>query len=354
MALPALLITAVAAQAEVMVRWKQDALPPPDMLGVTALIAAAGSPLAREAAGKGYRVLTEGDLSSRSVKESMWPRIRPNFTIRDGKPVQIASRTAQPWIENNVARIRIRQAAGDRPVLSYPWKPAVSGNTSGPSTDDYARAIAEAGAFGADLVLELDGSALPAWAGARPYLEYYARKIPRRMVANVGVRARDPSGSYLMLNLLARHNVPFRILDSAADTSNLDLVILVDSDAAPPGIAPEGLLRVGDDDADPNAFALKVRNVLGKKRRLVDIWNGITVLTALEEGLDGTLRIELVNYAAQPFPIQVRVRGQYRHVDYARPDASGQATLVVEHLDGFTEFVIPELRIAGTLTLRPN
>jgi hypothetical protein len=334
----------------VWVRWQGNDLPAADVLGVTAVVGSAGSPLARDAGVRGYRVVPERDASFRLI-EGLWPRIRRNFTMRDGKPVLVASRTEQPWIDNNVAWIRIRQSAGERAVLSYPWKPFVPGDDSGPSAEDFARAIAEAGAFGADLVVELDERKLPAWAGARPYLLYYERPLTGQNLANVGVLTREPAAAHLILNLLARHNVPFRVVNSAEAASGLDLVITFEPDAAVPGVAPERVLPVGDGVGDPNGFALKVRNTLGKRRRLVDIWNGITVLTGIWQDRDGSLRIELVNYAAQPVPVQVRVRGAYARVEYARPEASAQS-LVVEHIDGFTEFVVPELRIGGTLTLK--
>jgi hypothetical protein len=57
-----------------------------------------------------------------------------------------------------------------------------------------------------------------------------------------------------------------------------------------------------------------------------------------------------LNYAAQPLPIQVRVRGLFSDVRYEAP---GQpATLLpFEHRDGSTEFVLPALRIGARIFL---
>ena len=65
----------------------------------------------------------------------------------------------------------------------------------------------------------------------------------------------------------------------------------------------------------------------------------------------GTL-LTAMNYAAQPLPIQVRVRGLFSEVQYETP---GQpATLLpFEHRDGGTEFVLPALRIGARIFLTP-
>ena len=55
---------------------------------------------------------------------------------------------------------------------------------------------------------------------------------------------------------------------------------------------------------DPNAFAMQVREVLGADRRVVDIWKGITVLTALYEAAEGdTLLLSVLNYAHMAQPV---------------------------------------------------
>ena len=71
--------------------------------------------------------------------------------------------------------------------------------------------------------------------------------------------------------------------------------------------------RMAKGPVDPNAFALEVRQLLGRERRVVDIWNGITVLAAPYEEPKGRARVlTVLNYAHQPLPVQMRVRGNVR------------------------------------------
>jgi hypothetical protein len=52
----------------------------------------------------------------------------------------------------------------------------------------------------------------------------------------------------------------------------------------------------------------------------VDVWNGITVLVApYSRPTSEDLVLTVVNYAAQPLPIQLRVRGTFSEVQYEAP-----------------------------------
>src|SRR5207247_3932162 len=95
----------------------------------------------------------------------------------------------------------------------------------GPNIEDYLVAVAEAGAFHADLILSLqdslqkalaqnDADGINLWKQMQRYLEFYSRRInpPVEPAANIGVLAGDYKKSYEPINLLARHNLPFRIL----------------------------------------------------------------------------------------------------------------------------------------------
>jgi hypothetical protein len=103
--------------------------------------------------------------------------------------------------------------------------------------------------------------------------------------------------------------------------------------------------------ADPNAFALEIRQLLGRERRAIEIWNGITVVAAPYSEPGGeTLLVTLVNYAHQPLPVQVRVPGLYSQVEYESPDDPA-ALVPYQHREGSTEFVLPALRIGGRVFL---
>jgi hypothetical protein len=60
--------------------------------------------------------------------------------------------------------------------------------------------------------------------------------------------------------------------------------------------------------------------------------------------------LTVLNYAHQPLPVQLRIAGTYTQVQYESPEE--EATLVPhQHRDGYTEFVLPALRIGGRVFL---
>ena len=102
---------------------------------------------------------------------------------------------------------------------------------------------------------------------------------------------------------------------------------------------------------DPNAFAMEVRQLLGPIQRVIDVWNGITVLTAPYRSPDGTsVLITTLNYAHQPLPVQLRIRGTFSVVHYESPEEP-LTLLPYQHREGYTEFVLPALRVGGRVFL---
>jgi hypothetical protein len=216
--------------------------------------------------------------------------------------------------------------------------------------------------------------------------------------------------NYEILNLLARHNLPFRMIEPAAAKQpgpGLDVLLALEdttpADAAAlsrfaqdggtavalrpvgelpwRGAAPETktelratfrhgkgrIIEVLAPVSDPDAFALEIRQALGPERRLLDIWNGITVLTAMFRepaadeggrtqagtGEGDTVLLTLVNYAAQPLPVQLRVKGTFSQVHYESPDEP-PVLLPFEHRNGFTELVLPALRVGARIFFTPS
>ena len=101
--------------------------------------------------------------------------------------------------------------------------------------------------------------------------------------------------------------------------------------------------------ADPNTFALDVRQLLGRDHRIIDIWNGITVVAAPYANPDGkSMLVTALNYAHQPLPVQIRVRGTYSVVQFESPD-DPVTLLPYQHRDGYTEVVVSNLRIGGRI-----
>ena len=418
-AIVALLALSPDASAEVLIRWDLASVPSPQALGISTLVLPAEQAQGIEQAlAQGYRVYVEidaakaaafspiggtagvivkgtiaADLRDRLAQRvkivrvaddrGKWPHIRTNWVTRNKDVLQVTNRSSQPWLENNAALITIaadRLPEGQRVLLTYTWQPpTVSDLDRGPRLENYLVAIAEAGSFGADLLLplherferELLAGAPDTrvdWSEIRTATEFYAWNVslPQQSIANVGVVSGDPMRDFELLNLLARHNLPFVVVAPAQVTSErlrgIDFLIVLDPlDPAAKQRVQEfgasgkgGIAKVverADVPADPNTFALEMRQMLGAERRVVDIWNGITVLIAPYSRLPGgDVVLTAVNYAAQPLPVQVRVRGAFSQVQYEVP---GQPAVLVpfETRDGGTEFVLPALRMGARVFL---
>jgi hypothetical protein len=59
----------------------------------------------------------------------------------------------------------------------------------------------------------------------------------------------------------------------------------------------------------------------------------------------------LINYAEEPVRIQVQVKGSFDSIRYETPEQPCCKSLVPVKHNGFTEFVIPDLMIAGRVHL---
>jgi hypothetical protein len=427
--LVALLCLGTTLQADVLVRWDQDQVPSPASLGISTLVVPAKNSAAIQNAGtQGYGVYLEveasalagftppaGPLAGVVVKgaatreqllqlrqrlesprarvlaleeRAKWPHIRSNWVTRRDGVLHVAGRSAQPWIETNAALLRIARATrrDAMPLLTYPWKPlTLSEIDEGPGIENYLVAIAETGSFGGDLLLPLHErfekdlllgkpQARAGWSDIRRYIDFYSWNLPGRYrpLANIGVVTREPMRSFEVMNLLARHNLPFEVVDptrleARALASFRLLVVLEPTDTRGPwrSSAPvlqteeRAMYRFGSVNVvevlkgvrDPNAFALEMRKLLGRDDRTIDIWNGMTVVAAPYEAPDGkTVLVTALNYSHQPLPVQLRVPGTFSAVHYESPEEA-PALLPHEHRDGGTEFVLPALRIGGRVFL---
>lgn len=441
--------------AEVLIRWDQQQIPSSVSLGIsTVVVPAANAVAVRSALEQGYRVYLEIDAAAlpgfvgaenaiagvvvkghaspqqlallkgrlpRGARviilddRAKWPHIRSNSVTRSNDVLQVGSRSAQPWVENNTALLRIVQGTW----ISYSWQPVTLSETdNGPEVENYLVAIAEAGLFGGDLLLPLHERfeqdlllGLPRvraeWERIRRHIQFYASDLPRRYqpIANIGVVTADATPRFEILNLLARHNLPFELIAparlSASAFAGLDLVIVLDPpttaqldllaafaskggtvvlDATPVAGNPASArasarpwrdltpvltsddrvsYRVGEGRVvevlkgipDPNRFALEIRQILGPEHRVLDIWNGITVITAGYKDPGGrSVLVSVLNYAHQPLPVQLRIAGTFSLVQYESPDEQ-PVLLSYEHRGGYTEVVLPALTIGGRLFL---
>ncbi len=274
-----------------------------------------------------------------------WPHIRSNWVTNENGVLQVSSRTQQPWIENNAALIKIAQVTqpDTAPLLTYPWTPiTLSEIQEGPALENYLVAIAESGSFGADLVLPLHERfqndlllGLPQarawWTDMRRAIAFYASNLTNRYqaAATIGVVTADPMRWFEVMNLLARHTLPFdlipqdKFVGGTRDLSKLDLLVVLDApDARQVGIltkfAENGgivvlpgiqgkfpwqsatptaktdtqttytvgkgrIVEHRDPPANPDTFAQQVRQLLGRDGRVLQTWNGITVIAARYE-----------------------------------------------------------------------
>ena len=262
-------VLTASARAEVLVRWDRDQVPSPDSLGVSTLvIPAKNKAAAQRALEQGYSVVLEVDapalaafappagrvtgvivkgtatraqlsalrlrlkprgITVRTLEErGKWPHIRSNWVTNENGVLQVSSRTQQPWIENNAALIKIAQVTQPdaTPLLTYPWTPiTLSEIQEGPALENYLVAIAESGSFGADLVLPLHERfqndlllGLPQarawWTDIRRAIAFYASNLTNRYqaAATIGVVTADPMRWFEVMNLLARHTLPFDLI----------------------------------------------------------------------------------------------------------------------------------------------
>jgi protein-tyrosine-phosphatase len=451
-----LLLLSTSAWSSILVHWTSSALPPAHEFGISDLVISWNgdvSPLMKAGQKQGYRVYVEVSLqqvtaaaeqgfangwagiilnvhpSERAELEKVLPRLRSaypkmNFLLLDpdGKQpmmrgslvikrdsvLEVSSPTEQPWIDTNLSLVKIEQRfyEGQAPLYTFVWGRSDSDQQQrGIAATDYSLAVAEAGAFHADLILELDEhlqkalsnhdpEAWTLWNQVRSYADFYSHTTGQGLeaAANVAVVVDDLDTSEETINLLARHNIPFRVL-RAADLKSEDVagievvvvfakpdradcerianlatrgktVVLVDAHGSYPwqdrqpvrlnehavsyDVGKGRLLELSEPVTDPETFAQDIRRLLGKQNQLMSLWNALTTVAVPYQRHDGTLRtVELVNYAAEPLRLQVQVKGSFAHIRYESPERGCCESLVATKHDGFTEFVIPDLRISG-------
>jgi protein-tyrosine-phosphatase len=341
------------------------------------------------------------------------PQMRGGLVIKRGSVLEVSSPTAQPWIDTNLALVRIerRSHPGQVPLYAFSWGGLSDSGQQplAPTAEDYSLAVAEAGALHADLILELDErlqkalrehdpEAWTLWNHVRRYSDFYAHSGEQGLeaAANVAVVVDDLDTSDEAMNLLARHNIPFKVL-KPADLKSDDLegfdvlvvfakpdretceriaevathgktVVLVDAHGSYPwqngnsvrlnehavsyAVGNGKVLELSEPVIDPETFAQDIRRLLGTQNVLMSLWNGLTTI-AVPYGEHGGLAkvLEFVNYAEEPLRLQVQVKGSFASIRYETPEHKCCESLVPVKHDGFTEFVIPELRITGRVRL---
>ncbi|MGH9552166.1 MAG: hypothetical protein ACRD3W_22455, partial [Terriglobales bacterium] len=199
------LLAVTPAWGRVLLRWGQPSLPAPATMGVSDLVVSWNdAALISNARRQGYRVYAEvpaakaTDLGRSLAKSGVagivlnpvdaqpaqiddalaqlrsaypalpllvlnprakHPQMKGQMVIRRNGILQVTSPTAQPWVDTNLALVRLDQAfrPDQTPLYEFHWElPDSEQQENGPAPADYALAVAEAGAFHADLILDLD------------------------------------------------------------------------------------------------------------------------------------------------------------------------------------------------------
>jgi hypothetical protein len=339
------------------------------------------------------------------------PEMRGWLVFQKNGMLQVSSPTSQPWLDQNLAMVRHERGfeAGQAPVLyTFSWDesdPLVKAN--GPHPADYSLAVAEAGAFHADLILEMherqqngfvsgDKQTLADWEQVKKTIAFYEReKDGEKEAADVVVLTNDYETSYEALNLMARHNIPFRVLRSdavkAGDLAGVDVVIAFAAldknlteaiqafterggiavlmnqpgkypwDAAGAGtkngpsttytVGKGRVIELGEPVSDPETFAQDVRRLMVKEHVPVGLWNSLTTLVVEYPGEKGETIVELVNYDEEPTAVQVQVKGTFREAKYESPEQACCEKIKTTQVDRFTNIVIPNIVTGGRVHL---
>ena len=339
------------------------------------------------------------------------PQMKGWLVFQKNGILQVSSPTSQPWLDQNLAMVRHERAFETKqaPLYSFSWDesdPLVK--TNGPNPADYMLAVAEAGAFHADVILELHAAqqkglasgqkrALADWEAVRRTIAFYEHQNDSEKEASeVVVLTNDYDSSYEALNLMARHNIPFRVIHSddvkAPDLSGSDVLIafaplgkplieevqkfaelggvavLVNLPGSYPWDSPSSgktnghsvtytvgsgrVIELAEPVSDPETFAQDVRRLMVKQHVPVSLWNSLTTLVVEYPGkTEAEATVELVNYDQEPTQVQVQVKGEFGSVRYESPEKGCCETLKPEYVDGFTQFVVPDLLIGGRVHL---
>jgi protein-tyrosine-phosphatase len=457
------LLFSTVGWSSVFVRWTQSDLPPARDLGISDLVVSwddATSTFVEVAHRQGYRVYAEVQLqqattaaesarkngltglvldvadSDRAATESALqrlrfahptlrflvlnhlgkqPQMRGTLVIKRDSVLEVSSPTAQPWIDTNLALIKVQQRSHPEqlPLYSFSWNGSNPGQQQQAITaTDYSLAVAEACAFHADLMLELEDRVQKAlgaqdpqarifWKQVRSYIDFCAHAAEQGLeaAANVAVVVDDLDTSDEVMNLLARHNIPFKVFLPAdlkvEDVESFDVivvfakadhaaaqrlgnlaargktVVVVDAHGTYPWQTQEAVrvnehslsftvgngkvLELSEPVIDPETFAQDIRRLLGKQNVLMNLWNGLTTIAVPYRIHGGTVKVlEFINYAAEPVRVQVQLKGSFSAIRYETPEHECCSTLVPVRHDGFTEFVIPDLMIAGRVHLEAD
>jgi hypothetical protein len=341
------------------------------------------------------------------------PQMKGRLVVERDGILQVSSPTSQPWVDTNLALVKLASAFHPdvTPLYTFHWDLSDAlRNGLGPAAEDYCLAISEADAFHADVILDLheklrqglvreEPSAWAVWNTVKRYIAFQrslstANRL--RPVANAAVVMDAVATSYEALNLMARHNIPFVVLrpgdlepkrleafdtllifsapNTAAATVVSDfakhggIAVLVNLHGAFPwhslepahkdkhaiayNVGAGQVVEVMEPVIDPEAFTQDLRRLMGLQRTTFGLWNSLTsvAIADRQDSNDETI-VNLVNYALEAEPVQVQIKGHFSSIRYESPDKECCQYLTPVQRGPFTEFVIPVLLIRGQVHL---
>jgi len=348
-----------------------------------------------------------------SVPGGKQPQMKGRLVVERDGVLQVSSPSSQPWLDTNLALVRLAQSMdpGSLPII-YDFHWDTSGalpDAWHPDAQAYAVSIAEADAIRSDVTIDLPGSlqralvaddprAWTLWKAIIPYLDFSSHAPTERMlpVVNLGVIVDDAQASYEAINLMARHNLAFESVrppgltlarlsswnsvvvfcplnkEAVALLRNFAasgrIVIFVNTHdefpwhSAPPlrqesratvySIGAGQVVEIAGPVVDPENFARDLRRLIGRERSALALWNSLTTLvTGYHEQSRPDVTLYLVNYADQPDNVQVQVKGRFTRVRLESPEEPCCVSLPFVERGGFTEFIIPALRITARVHL---
>jgi len=105
--------------------------------------------------------------------------------------------------------------------------------------------------------------------------------------------------------------------------------------------------------SDPETFARDIRGLIDNGKLEISLWNALTTIGVLyREPSSENKVVELVNYAADPLEVQIRVKGEFPLIRYESPERGCCEAISPVIRDGFTEFSVPSLTISGRVHLQ--
>jgi len=193
-------------------------------------------------------------------------------------------------------------------------------------------AAAEAYAYGVEAAIQAAPEDLAPLARMLKFLgEIDQPRLPA--MANIGVIDDGSAAMGEALNLLARHNLLFRVISAADPKYDLNI-------------------RHVPEIANPYEFAMKIRRDLTDEKRLVRIFGSNVVLVRLT-GDGSRARVHLLNYGQVAVKgLRVRVLGAYKDGKLAAFERPGAALKDYSVENGATEFTLPEMATYAVVDLR--